>query len=94
MAEHGHGQFASFIHYCEYAKICSLTIKQLYGVGKARVRTENVDSTIATLDRLLHSWRQSAPQLHTSGDVDGRDLSRLLDVDLAYHELVITIHHK
>jgi hypothetical protein len=48
-----------FIHLCEHAKLCSMVVKQLYGITKSRVRRNDIQETFHSLDMLLKDWRDS-----------------------------------
>lgn len=87
-----------FVCLCEYAKLCSMTLKQLYSNLRSTVPRSDFESTLHGLDQLLQAWKSAA-----LGQVDG-DPSKSVtsslsseqhsDVLLKYHELRVTIYHR
>ena len=87
-----------FICLCEYAKLCSLILKQLYSNNRSTVPRSAFESTLHGLDQLLQAWKSAA-----LGQIDN-DSSNLItsslsseqhsDVLLKYHELRVTIYHR
>ncbi|KAH8751252.1 hypothetical protein F5882DRAFT_470158 [Hyaloscypha sp. PMI_1271] len=94
-----------FIHLCEHAKLCSMVVKQLYGITKSRARRNDIQETFHSLDMLLQDWRDS--RLEQRGliqtdpglPVPERTIQSSYDENnvelyLRYHELKVTIYHK
>lgn len=87
-----------FICLCEYARICSMILKQLYSNIRSTVPRGDFESRLHGLDQLLQAWKSAA-----FGQVDS-DSSKIVtsnlsseqhsDVLLKYHELRVTIYHR
>ncbi|KUI56471.1 hypothetical protein VP1G_03796 [Cytospora mali] len=95
-----------FLQFCEHARLCSMVIKQLYGITKSRVRRNEIQETLQSLDTLLQSWKDSTSDKHGPSVVDpgfsvpDRKVSQssqygnYVELYLRWHELKVTIHHK
>ncbi|POS72771.1 hypothetical protein DHEL01_v208840 [Diaporthe helianthi] len=61
-SESDNNEPSPFIYFCEHAKLCSMVVKQLYGITKSRVPRNDVQDLFHSLDTLLQSWKdQSGP---------------------------------
>ncbi|KAK0512799.1 hypothetical protein JMJ35_004816 [Cladonia borealis] len=87
-----------FICQCEYAKLCSRILKQLYSNNRSTIRRSDYEPTLYGLDQLLQAWKGSAlGQIDSmSSDPTTSSLStgQHSEVLLKYHELRVTIYHK
>ncbi|KUI72158.1 hypothetical protein VM1G_07804 [Cytospora mali] len=95
-----------FLHFCEYARLCSMVVKQLYGITKSRVRRNEIQETLHSLDMLLQSWKDSTSDKRGSIVMDpgfavpNRKASQSsqygnhVELYLRWHELKVTIYHK
>lgn len=94
-----------FIHLCEHAKLCSMVVKQLYGITKSRVRRNDIQETFHSLDMLLQDWRDSTSEqrgpIQTDPGLPVPDRTiqssyyeNNVELYLRYHELKVTIYHK
>lgn len=90
------------MNFCEHAKLCSLVVKQLYGLAKREVCRVDIQDTFQALDQVLEAWKDSA----VSGFGVGQQETGLqnpsspslcdqsVEKSLRYFELKVTIHHK
>lgn len=82
-----------------------MVVKQLYGITKSRVRRNDIQETLDSLDMLLQSWKdftsgQRGPTRMDPG-LSVPDWATLqssheshVELYLRWHELKVTIHHK
>jgi hypothetical protein len=88
-----------FIHFCEHAKLCSMVVKQLYGITKSRVLRKDVQDLCHSLDGLLQSWKDQN-ETESTLSVPGRatmqnsQSEKNVELYLRWHELKVTIFHK
>ncbi|KAL9110692.1 MAG: hypothetical protein Q9187_008025, partial [Circinaria calcarea] len=92
-----------FIFLCEHAKLCSIVIKQLYGLAKSKERRDEMKGTIDSLDKLLQAWKDSWLKQQESNQIKSGSqdfmasaslCEQKAEICLKYHELKVTIHHK
>jgi hypothetical protein len=96
------------LHYCEFAKLCSIAAKRLYGVQSSLADLTTKSSTVLSLENMLESWKGSVlKKFPTTGALQEADLTRMLtlvdgdlnrrrltDLSLQYHELRFIIHQR
>ncbi|KAK2605529.1 hypothetical protein N8I77_008360 [Diaporthe amygdali] len=96
------GQSGLFLHFCEHAKLCSMVVKQLYGITKSRERRNEIQDMFHSLDTLLQSWKDQSGPIPTDADFSVPDRTTLqssqsennVELYLRWHELKVTIFHK
>ncbi|KAJ0107736.1 hypothetical protein J7T55_010343 [Diaporthe amygdali] len=71
------GQSGLFLHFCEYAKLCSMVVKQLYGITKSRARRNEIQDMFHSLDTLLQSWKDQSGPIPTDADFSVPDRTTL-----------------
>ncbi|KAH8777669.1 hypothetical protein F5883DRAFT_236712 [Diaporthe sp. PMI_573] len=91
-----------FIHFCEHAKLCSMVVKQLYGITKSRVLRNDVQDLFHSLDTLLQSWKDQSGPSRTDptfpapgrGPMQSAQPENNVELFLRWHELKVTIFHR
>ena len=91
------GNYNTFLHYCEWAKMCSQVVSKLYRNASSAAHGEDIEHTTSSLTESLQSWRISTTQSirsrrDSSCSID--DTSDQVDSLLRYHELTVTILHQ
>lgn len=90
------------IYYCDYARLCSLVMKKLYGASPLKTAQNNFQDTVLFLGNALEKWKSSLPQnkilqhdycwaMSVSRDFSTR---QQMDLRLKYYELRFAIYPK
>jgi hypothetical protein len=91
------GDYSTFLHYCEWAQMCSQVVSKLYGATSFSAQGNDAKNTTSSLTDRLEAWRTSTTQSSRSRRESSCSVDVMVDqVDslLRYHELVVTLLHR